>query len=107
MKIDEREVHPPVLAHWKQALDDAPRAALRTLASVHPTLQAGFRPGKVPPVQLRARSRRWSTPAPVQSPEKLLVGRRSDMSSPMRCLQPGKTRSLIVEGSQTYGWLGT
>ena len=53
MKIDEREVPTPVLAHWKQALDDAPPAALKTLASVHPSLQAGFRPGKVPPAQLR------------------------------------------------------
>ena len=57
MKIDEREVPTPVLAHWKQALDDAPPAALKTLASVHPSLQAGFRPGKVPPAQLRTRAK--------------------------------------------------
>ncbi len=56
MKTDEREVPTPVLAHWKQALDDAPLAALKTLASVHPTLQAGFRPGKIPPAQLRTRA---------------------------------------------------
>ena len=55
MKIDEQEVPTPVLAHWKQALDDASPAALKTLASVHPSLQSGFRPGKVPPAQLRAR----------------------------------------------------
>jgi hypothetical protein len=57
MKIDEQEVPTPVLAHWKQALDDAPPAALKTLASVHPNLQAGFRPGKVPPAQLRTRAK--------------------------------------------------
>jgi hypothetical protein len=57
MKIDEQEVPTPVLAHWKQALDDAPPAALKTLASVHPSLQAGFRPGKVPPAQLRTRAK--------------------------------------------------
>lgn len=43
----------------------------------------------------------------VGSSEKLPVGRRFAMSSAMSCLQPGKTRSLIVAGSQTYGWLGT
>lgn len=57
MKIDEREVPTPVLAHWKQALDDASPAALKTLASVHPSLQSGFRPGKVPPAQLRTRAK--------------------------------------------------
>jgi hypothetical protein len=57
MKIDEQEVPTPVLAHWKQALDDASPAALKTLASVHPSLQSGFRPGKVPPAQLRTRAK--------------------------------------------------
>lgn len=57
MKIDEREVPAPVLAHWKQAIDGAPSVALNALTSVFPSLKAGFRPGKVPPAQLRARAK--------------------------------------------------
>ena len=53
MKIDEREVPIPVLAHWKQALYDAPPAGLTTLSSVHLSLQVGVRPYKMPPAQLR------------------------------------------------------
>ena len=50
MKIDVR-----VLVHWKQALEDAPPAALKTLASVHPSLQEGFHPSKVPPAEASER----------------------------------------------------
>ena len=57
MKVDEREVPAPVLAHWKQAIDGAPSVALNALTSVFPSLKAGFRPGKVPPAQLRARAK--------------------------------------------------
>lgn len=55
MKLDEREVPAPVLTHWKHAIDGAPSAALNALTSIYPSLKAGFRPGKVPPAQLRAR----------------------------------------------------
>jgi hypothetical protein len=57
MKIDEREVPAPVLAHWKQAIDGAPPVALNALTSVFPSLKAGFHPGKVPPAQLRERTK--------------------------------------------------
>ena len=55
MKIDEREVPAPVVARWKQAPNNASSAALKTLASVHPSLQAGFRPGKVSPAEASER----------------------------------------------------
>jgi hypothetical protein len=57
MKIDEREVPAPVLAHWNQAIDGALSVALNALTSVFPSLKAGFRPGKVPPAQLRERTK--------------------------------------------------
>ncbi|MGA1315350.1 MAG: hypothetical protein ACO3YN_00285 [Rubrivivax sp.] len=58
MKIDDREVPAAVLSHWKEALQAATLAALAELARAHPSLQAGFRPGKVPqgPLRLRAKA---------------------------------------------------
>ncbi len=48
MKIGAREVPKPALAHWQQALDDAPRAALEALDHFLPRSRAGFHPGEVP-----------------------------------------------------------
>ena len=64
MKIDEREVPAAVLSHWKQALEAAPPAALAGLTRAHPSLQAGFRPGKVPQGQLRLRAKALLDTAP-------------------------------------------
>ena len=55
MKLDERKVPAAAIGHWKQALARLPDAALAAIAKAHPTLQTGFRPGKVPAAKLRQR----------------------------------------------------
>ena len=57
LKIDDREVPAPAIGHWKQALDELPEAVLQSVARALPKLQEGFRPGKVPPPALRARTK--------------------------------------------------
>jgi hypothetical protein len=56
VKIDDREVPAAIVAHWKQALAGLPDAALSGVARVHTSIQAGFRPGKVPPAQVKQRA---------------------------------------------------
>jgi hypothetical protein len=56
VKIDDREVPAAIVAHWKQALGGLPDVALSGVARAHTAIQAGFRPGKVPPAQVKQRA---------------------------------------------------
>jgi hypothetical protein len=56
VKIDDREVPAAIVAHWKQALGGLPDAALSGVARAHTSIPAGFRPGKVPPAQVKQRA---------------------------------------------------
>jgi hypothetical protein len=56
VKIDDREVPAAIVAHWKQALGGLPDVALSGVARAHTSIQAGFRPGNVPPAQVKQRA---------------------------------------------------